>query len=341
MDFIQLYMKKIVVMGGGTGTYRVLSGLKHSPVDLTAIVSMSDSGGSTGRLRDEFGILPPGDLRNCLVALSRNPDNEWLFRHRYQSNSYSQFREISGHNLGNLILTAFFQHYGDFMNGLMAAHRYLDVHERNRVLPVTLENIQLRAVYSDGTEVFGETKIDKPDIDRYLPIKEASLIPESYICKESEDALQNADFIVIGPGDLWTSIIPNFLVKRFDNKKILNGTNGKKIFVCPLRTKYGETSGKSIDGGQLIYKASDFLKEVERHAGVCMDHIICNNQPTYNKDLEGRYLREQSYFVEPDLNDTRIILDDLVSEGEFYRHDPQKLARCLMNIFTNKGTKII
>ncbi len=326
-------MKKVVVIGGGTGTYRVLSGLKHSSVDLTAIVSMSDSGGSTGRLRDEFGILPPGDLRNCLVALSRNPDIEWLFRHRYQSNG-SQSREVSGHNLGNLILTAFFQHYGDFMKGLMAAHRYLDVHERNRVLPITLEDIQLRAVYNDGTEVIGETKIDRPDIERCLPIKEVSLIPESsYICKESEDALQSADFVVIGPGDLWTSIIPNFLVKRFDNKKILSDIHGKKIFVCPLRTKYGETSGKTITGEELVYKASDFLIEVERYAGVGMEHIICNNQPAYDKELEERYLREHSYFVESDLHDSRVILDELVSKGEFYRHDPQKLARCLMNIF--------
>lgn len=320
-------MKKIVVFGGGTGTYRVLSGLKHFPVDLTAVVAMSDSGGSTGRLRDELGVLPPGDLRNCLVALSRNPESEWLFRFRYASNGTVQ--EVGGHNLGNLILTAFIKQYGDFMKGLTAVHRFLDIHERNRVLPVTLANIQLKAVYHDGTEVIGETKIDSPEVERHLPIRKVSLIPEeARICKESADAIVDADLIVLGPGDLYTSIIPTLLPKGV--KECLRESKAQKVYICNVMTKYGETSGKTPQG-MVVFKANDFLREIEHYATLPMDAVICNNKPPSGA-LAERYLHEYAYFVEPDVRGKRVITGDLVSQGEFYRHDPAKLAEVIMSL---------
>ncbi len=319
-------MKKVVVVGGGTGTYRVLSGLKHYPVDLTAVVAMSDSGGSTGRLRDELGVLPPGDLRNCLVALSRDPESEWLFRFRYHSNG--SFREVGGHNLGNLILTAFVENYGDFMKGLRAVHRFLDIHERNRVLPVTLTATQLKATYADGSEVIGETFIDRPEIDRLLPIQEVSLLPgTAHLCKESADALLQADLIVFGPGDLYTSIIPTLLPRGM--KEVLQKSSAKKVYVCNVMTKHGETSGKS-SRGMMIFKTSDFLREVETYAGVKMDTVLCNHQPP-SPETAQRYLREGAFFVIPDLHE-RVILRDLASEGEFYRHDPAKLAEAIMSL---------
>lgn len=319
-------MKKVVVIGGGTGTYRVLSGLKHYPVDLTAVVAMSDSGGSTGRLRDELGILPPGDLRNCLVALSREPDNEWLFRFRYESNG--TLREVGGHNLGNLILSAYIKHYGDFMKGLKAVHRFLDIHERNRVLPVTLTSTQLKAKYADGTEVIGETFIDRPEAERLLPIQEVSLIPgNAHLCKESADAISQADLIIFGPGDLYTSILPTLL--PIGMKDTLKESSARKVYICNVMTKYGETSGKSKEG-MMIFKVSDFIREIEKHAHVKMDSVLCNYQPP-SQEIANRYHKEGAYYVEPDLEE-RVLLRNLASEGEFYRHNPENLAAAVMEL---------
>lgn len=306
-------------MGGGTGTYAVLYGLKHYPVDITAIVSMSDSGGSTGRLRSEFGILPPGDLRNCLVALSNNSKMARIFQHRFNGTN-SQIKEVGEHNLGNIILTALEHINGDFMVGLKSAHEILGVDSRNRVLPITLANIQLKAIYSDGTEVIGETKIDRPDVERVLPIKDVFIIPESYICKESEDAIVNSDLIVLGPGDLYTSIIPTLL--PIGVREALQKTNAKKVYVCNVMTKKAETYG---------YKASDFAREVERYAGVKMDFVVCNcKKPSY--EALQKYHEEGAHFVEPDLNGRSIILGDFISDHSLVRHDPEKLAKCLMDI---------
>ncbi len=333
-------MKKIVVIGGGTGVATLLRGLKEEKVDLTAVVSMADSGGSTGRLRDEFGVLPPGDLRNCLVALANDPVQEWIHRFRFDDGNL-EYSEVGKHNLGNLILTALTHRYhGDFMKAVRADQKILRIHPDNRVLPVTLANIQLKITYEDGTEVIGEANIDKPEIERVIPIKSVSLFPQAFIYREASRVIREADLIIVGPGSLYTSIISALLTKDPDADEgyFLRESQGKLAMVVNVMTKRGQSSGKRggrWQAGEYIYKAGDFVGDVEQYAGRKFHHIICNTTRP-SQELCSRYNAEGSYFVETDVNDKRIngrvILEDLVSQNEFYRHDPNKLASVVMGL---------
>ncbi len=337
-------MKKIVVIGGGTGVATLLRGLKEEKVDLTAVVSMADSGGSTGRLRDEFGVLPTGDLRNCLVALANDPVQEWLHRFRFDEGNL-EYNEVGRHNLGNLILTALTHRYhGDFMKAVRADQKILRIHPDNRVLPVTLANIQLKITYGDGTEVVGEDKIDKAERDRFIPIRTISLLPQAYIYREASKAIQEADLIVVGPGSLYTSIIPALLTRDPDADKgyFLRESQGKLAMVINVMTEPGQTSGKRggrWQAGEYIYQAGNFVYNIEQYAGRKFHYIICNTTRP-SQELCSRYNAEGSYFVEPpDVKDGRygrfkgrFILEDLVSQNEFYRHDPNKLASVIMGL---------
>lgn len=310
-------MQKIVVIGGGTGSYTVLRGLKNYDVDLTAVVSMMDSGGSTGRLRDEFGFLPPGDVRMCLLALS--PDTSVLrklFEYRFNKGI-----GLNGHNLGNLFLTALRDITGKEEEAIKEASRILNV--KGRVLPVTTTNCQLGAILENNQVVVGETNIDIPRHDTRLRIKKLFLVPKPKACREAVRTILKADKIVIGPGDLYTSVLPNLLVSGIKNA--IKKSKAKKVYVYNIMTKHGETTG---------FKASDFVKEVEKYLGEgVLNYVICNNKRPSIKLLK-EYEKEKAEFVEPDIKSKKykVVRTDLLDNIDLARHNPDKLAKTIMKL---------
>src|SRR3989338_5323647 len=221
--------KKITVIGGGTGTYNLLLGLKQYDVSLSAIVTTADSGGSSGQLRDEFGVLPPGDLRRCLIALSENRGDIWrkIFDYRFAGE-----RE---NNMGNLIITALTKITGDFPTAIEVAAELLEV--KGQVVPATLDDVHLNAELENGQVIYGETNIDIPKHNPELKIKRVFLEPKAFAYKKAIASIMDSDLVVIGPGDLYTSIIPNLLVEGL--VAALKATNAKVIYVCNVMTKYG------------------------------------------------------------------------------------------------------
>src|SRR3990167_1058978 len=214
-------MKKVVVIGGGTGVFTVLSGLKEYEYELSAIVTMADDGGSTGILREEFGILPPGDIRRALVALSTS-DNKILsdlFNYRFKEGA-----GLRGHNFGNLLLTALERITGSFSSAIAEAGKILSV--EGTVIPVTLEKSRLMAELENGKIIKGEMNIDIPSHDGHLKIKRVWLEPNANLNAEAKRALLEADAIVLGPGDLYTSLMPNLLIKGF--REALRASKAKK-----------------------------------------------------------------------------------------------------------------
>lgn len=311
-------MQRIVVIGGGTGSYTVLRGLKNFDIEITAIVSMMDSGGSTGRLRDEFGFLPPGDVRRCLLALS--PDTSTLrklFDYRFVRGV-----GLNGHNLGNLFLTALRDITGKEEDAIKEASMILNI--KGRVLPVTTTNCQLGAILENSQTIVGETNIDVPRHDPKLKIKKLFLVPKPRAYKESIKAILKADKIVIGPGDIYSSILPNVLIIGIRNA--LKKSKAKKIYICNIMTKHGETTD---------FNASDFVKEVEKYLGErVLDFVVCNNKKPSKKLLE-RYEKEKARFVEPDLkkgNGFKVIKTDLLDNINLARHNPDKLAKTIMEL---------
>lgn len=312
--------KKIVVIGGGTGVFTVLSGLKKYFSNLTAIVTMADDGGSTGILREEFGILPPGDIRRALIALT-DSDNEILsklFAYRF-----SEGRGLVGHSFGNLMIAALERITGDFNNAVREAGKILSV--KGQVFPVTLTMTALNAELEDGRIIKGETNIDVPSHDGNLKIKKVWLDPEVKINPEAKKAILKADAVIIGPGDIYTSIVPNLLVSEVP--EVLAKTKAKKIYVTNLMTKFGETNH---------FRASDFLRVIEDYLGKnILDYIIINNnQPSPMRFRP--YASEKSELVKNDIESsshkpTPIIADVLRSRG-FIRHDPDKLGQLIRMI---------
>ena len=222
---------KIVIVGGGHGLAQVLLGLKEYSANLTAIVTVADSGGSSGRLREEFNIVAPGDIRNCLVALADAPALMGeLFQFRFSKDS-----QLQGHNFGNLFLTAMVQVTGDFERAVKEAGRVLAI--RGRVIPSTVSNVQLVARYADGTMTEGEARIPKPG----LRIQEVFLRPDPVATEEALAAIAEADVIVLGPGSLYTSILPNLVIPEI--AKAIRDAGAFKIFVCNVMTRKGKPKG--------------------------------------------------------------------------------------------------
>lgn len=312
--------KHIVVIGGGTGTYTVLSGLKKHPIYLSAIVSMADDGGSTGVLREEFGILPPGDVRRALIALSHQP-NQFLvdlFNYRFKEGG------VNGHNFGNLILTALERVTGNFEQAVEKAAQMLDV-RNGQVIPVTLSKISLACELEDGSVVRGETNIDVPKHDGTLRVARAWIEPKGRPNPRAIRVIKDADLIIVGPGDLYTSIIPNFLVPGV--REAVIKSDAKKIYIMNLMTKYGETHG---------FVAEDFLETIEGYLDKKIFDIALVNSKKPAESLLKKYRKENSFFIDdfftrpPGTRKPKLVHSDFLRAGSLIRHDPEKLAHAIM-----------
>lgn len=320
--------KKIAAIGGGTGVFTVLSGLRNCPHELAAIVSMADDGGSTGVLRETFGILPPGDIRRALVALAATDNRilSELFNYRFEEGW-----GLEGHSFGNILLTALERITGDFASAVKEASRILGV--KGSVIPVTLQKTKLFAELENGKVVEGETNIDIPKHDGRIRIKRAFLKPKPRVNPEAVSAIKSADAIIIGPGDLYTSIIPNLLVTGV--REALTNTRAKKIYVCNLMTKFGETYG---------FRASDFLRTIDAYLGEgVLNYFVLNVERPHRERLKP-YIREKAELVPIDeenissrnpsiknsvLGKPILVKARLLRAGPLIRHDPEKLARLI------------
>ncbi|GAB4219317.1 MAG: hypothetical protein Fur009_4880 [Candidatus Microgenomates bacterium] len=320
-------MKKITVIGGGTGTFVVLSGLKKYPLDLAVIVAMTDSGGSTGKLRDQLGVLPPGDLRQCLVALSDAPIL-WrkLFLYRFKNGDFK------GHNFGNVFLAALEKISSNYDEVIDTVSYVLQT--KGKVIPVTHDKLHLSVEYENGKKLTGEGLIDE-NITETSKIKKAYLTPKGVANKKAIERIINSDFIVIGPGDLYTSIIPVLIVDGI--KDAFKKTNAKLIFIMNLMTKAGQTHN---------YKATDHIKDLEKYLDRKIDIILINNAPIQKQILD-YYKRHNEKRVVDDLDEKKykIVKADLIDNKpikqskvdivyrSILRHDSEKLALNLNKIF--------
>ncbi|MBU1870307.1 MAG: uridine diphosphate-N-acetylglucosamine-binding protein YvcK [Candidatus Omnitrophica bacterium] len=308
---------RISCIGGGTGLFTLLMALKTIPsVLLTSIVSMSDNGGSSGRLRVSFGVLPPGDLRRSLAALSNAPEfMSEVMRYRFEKGE-----GLNGHNFGNLFLTVLSDIKGSMSEAVRAMGDILNT--QGIVLPVTNTSNTLCALFEDGTVIKGETSIDlaegrHPD----LHIKNLWHLPQVTGNLDAYIAILNSDIVTIGPGDLFTSVITNLLVKNI--REALQKSKAKKVYICNLMTKPGETAE---------FSAADHIKELTRYLGVdCLDYIIISNTKVSKKAIQ-KYAHKQQAPVESGsldeiihLTKAKVILADVGHETELVRHDPDKL----------------
>jgi uncharacterized cofD-like protein len=304
---------RIAVIGGGTGLSTLLRGLKAYTGNLTAIVAVTDDGGSSGMLRKEMGVLPPGDIRNCLVALSEEESAmAQLFTYRFPS-----VRSLSGHSFGNLFITAMGALSGGFDKGVERASKVLAI--RGRVLPVTLSSVNLQATLEDGRKIKGETKISRAT----ARIKRLSIVPKPPPAAPTViDAIKKADAIVIGPGSLYTSVIANLLI--WGVARAVGSSRAPKIYVCNVMTQPGETSG---------YSLSDHVKAIESHCGRGILDYCLVNSGSIPKSLSLKYADKDSFPVKIDkenLSGIKVMRADMVSDKEFARHDPAKLAAAVM-----------
>lgn len=315
-------LPRIVIIGGGTGLSVLLRGLKKYPVDITAIVTVADDGGSSGRLRDDLQIPPPGDVRNVLAALSEvEPLVEEMFQHRFKTKN-----ELSGHSLGNLILAAMTSITGNFVHAIQEMSKVLNVN--GKVLPAANQGVILHAELEDGTIVSGESKIPFSG----KRIKKVFLTPEKIEpLPESLQAINQADVIIIGPGSLYTSILPNLLVPELG--KAVCDAQAKKVYICNLMTQAGET---------LDYSASDHVKAIYDHLNCqFIDTILVNNKPI-PEEIQKRYQKEFAKPVHYDVQNLldmgmELLQDEFVSlQDEVIRHDTNKVAQILYALIMNE-----
>ena len=307
----------ITVVGGGHGLSVLLRGIKQATTNVTAVVTVADDGGSSGRLREELGMIPPGDLRNCLVALAdTEPLMEKLFQHRFEGDS-----QLSGHSFGNLFIAAMAQVTGDVETALKESSKVLAV--KGRVLPASKEFVRLDAIMEDGSIVCGESKIP----EAHKKIHRVKLFPEHVEAVQSSlDALRDAEAIVLGPGSLYTSIMPNLLVEGIGDA--LCRSKAVKIYICNVMTQPGETDG---------YTASMHVKAILDHAGRnAVDYVIVNSTPV-PEDLKKKYAEAGAYPVIVDEDVLKalgvgVIKADLITNHDAIHHDPKKLAESVMQV---------
>ena len=322
-------MKNIVTVGGGTGSYTVLSGLKHIPgISITALVSMADDGGSTGVLRDELGVLPPGDVRQCLVALSEHSDIvRKLINYRFSKGS------LSGHSFGNIFLAALEKVTGDFVKGVEVASEILKVH--GAVIPVTNNKAVLSILLANSKLVEGEEKINHTNLQDY-GTKKIFYKNSVKINENAKNAILKADYIIIGPGNYYCSVVPNLIVSGFS--EAIHKSRAKIILPINLTNKQGHTKH---------WKVSDYVKNIEKYIGKSVDIVLINNKNPSSKQLKVYKLQEgDGVLVKDDFKDKRAVREPLLSNllvkydkadkikggRSFIRHDSSKLANCVAKI---------
>lgn len=314
---------RVVALGGGTGLSTLLRGLKQHTSNITAIVTVTDDGGSSGRLAQEKGIIPPGDMRNCLVALA---DAEKamtdLFQHRFTSDSGS----LSGHAVGNLLIAALVdQARGDFERAIELASDVLNI--RGRVVPSTLSHVRLRALLEDGTEICGETKI----VESGRRIRRIYLDPQDCEAhKTAIDAILEADIICVGPGSVYTSVIPNLLVPGIADA--MEKSTAKKVYLCNVMTQRGESDSFSASE-----HVSAIMANVDRKI---FDYVLVNDASPSESAIE-KYGGAGQFVVSPDQERIRSmgykpIAGDYMSETDLVRHDPMKLAGGIIRLLEKK-----
>jgi uncharacterized cofD-like protein len=311
---------RVVTIGGGTGSFTMLSELKKVTTRLWSIVTMMDSGGSSRRLMDEFGRpLPLGDLRQALVALSRS-SRLWgdIFSYRFPDTPNAPESVVGGHSLGNLILHALQdQNGGDLLGAIEDAEEILNA--AGHVIPVTTEQSTLCAELSDGTLLRGESVIDRPEGRQILPIARVFLDPPAHATPRARKALERADKVLIGPGDLFTSVIPCLLVDGIADA--IRSCDGEVIYVCNVMTKHGETDG---------YRASDFVRQLHHYLGRRVDTVLVHNG-RFPPELLARYEAEGAQPVEADLDTLRALVPRVIA-GTFattevlIRHDAERVV---------------
>ena len=310
---------RIVAIGGGTGLSALLHGLKQvtASLDITAVVTVTDDGGSSGRLRRDFDVLPPGDIRSCMVALSEDEALlAKLFQYRFQSGS-----GLKGHSFGNLFLTALAHITGDFALAVKQSAEVLKI--RGHIFPSTSANVQLEAVLEDGSLVAGETNISKSR----RHISTIRLIPRH--CQpllETLEAIANADLITLGPGSLFTSVIPNLLVEGIP--EAIRGSKATKAYFVNLMWQPGET---------IRFRASDHIRAIHQHAGGKLIDTAVVNCSVIRPAMRRRYLAEKVEPVENDLDairamGIRVVLAELLQKSEVVRHDPRRAANVALKL---------
>lgn len=316
--------QKIVTIGGGTGSFTVLSGLKYYPVELSAIVSMADDGGSTGVLRDELGVLPPGDVRQCLVALSESRRAMLeLFNYRYSHGG------LAGHNFGNIFLSTLEKLTGDFGKAVKEAGKILRI--QGQVIPVTFADTKLIGELKSGKVIAGQYRIEKAHPS---DLKKLWLAPRAKANPEALKAIRRADKIVINPGNLFLSIIPNLLVSGVTDA--IRESRGQKIYVSNLMSSLGLTDNFTV---------MDHINELEKYLGrKTIDAVVYNTQrPT--PELLRKYSREGEHLVElgnvPKNSRLKLVGDKLVARKVFKRPKGDKISRTLIRHDSDKIAKLI
>ena len=309
----------IVVIGGGTGTFTVLSGLKERKnIHLSAIVSMADDGGSTGILRKEPGILPPGAIRPALAALLRSKERMAAFNFRFTDGIFK------GHNVGNLLIYLFARIYGDPQKAIDEMERILQV--KGEFIPSTFGDAKLYAKLENDGVIAGETNIDVPQHDGRLRIEDVWLDPPCTANPKAIYAIKKAELIIIGPGDLFSSIVPNFLANGIP--QAIRESRAKKIYVCNLMTKFGETHG---------FSAADFVEIIEKYLGQDVLDLVILNKKKPPKDRITQYEKQGAQFVSWKKEDFRsrkftVVEENLLSKKGFIRHDPAALANAILKL---------
>ena len=324
---------RVVAIGGGTGLSMLLRGLKsyvarrrhesdrHPISDLAAIVTVTDDGGSSGRLRREYRVLPPGDIRNCMVALSQDEALLGrLFQYRFHSG-----RGLRGHSFGNLFLTALSHVTGDFAEAVRVSGEVLAI--RGRIFPTTLENVSLEAVMTDGKVVAGETQIAKSGkAIRRLGLRPRHVLPLPDVL----EAIKQANLILIGPGSLYTSILPNLLVS--DVSEAIEASSATRVYIANLMTQPGETEG---------YSLADHVQAIYKHTRrKLIDWVVASNQ-TISPEVSRRYGLRGATPVRANIADlqrigVRCLLDELLEEHGVVRHDSARLAQLLIEEFVDR-----
>jgi uncharacterized cofD-like protein len=320
-------MKRITVIGGGTGTFVVLSGLKKYDVDLSVIVSMMDSGGSTGRLRDQLGVLPPGDVRQCLLALSE-AELFWrkLFLYRFDSG------DLKGHNFGNILISTLEKISPNYQRVIDKASFIL--RSKGTVFPVTFQKSNLLVKYQNGDIVEGEGEIDKPRAED-IKIDSAFLKPTPEVNPLAVKAIERAHTIILGPGDIYTSLIPNLLVPGI--KESIQQTKAKIVYIMNLMTKNGQTNG---------YTATSHVHTIEEYLGRQVDVILLNKKKIAQPIIDYYHNGGEELVIDDLKEDSRVIRLDLLSktvynkdnsdtaERSLVRHDSAKIAKSIIELIS-------